>query len=77
MEVNFLRAQGVPSAKDSLQNSFLKYALCGCLERMESYAAEVIIPKLAKKFWQGHERLLFDYVYHGGQLYVIGGQTPR
>jgi len=37
----------------------------------------VIIPKVAKKFWLGHERLLFDYVLHGGQLYIAGGHFNR
>ena len=39
--------------------------------------SQVIVPKVVRKFWQSHERLLFDYVLHGGQLYVIGGQTPK
>eukprot|EP00439_Symbiodinium_sp_Y106_P004080 s4149_g1.t1 len=37
----------------------------------------VIIPKVAKKFWLGHERILFDYVLHGGQLYIAGGHFNR
>eukprot|EP00913_Durusdinium_trenchii_P030383 g28460.t1 len=36
-----------------------------------------IIPKVAMKFWNGAERVLYEYVRQGGQLYVTGGHHNR
>eukprot|EP00931_Biecheleriopsis_adriatica_P057676 TRINITY_DN3422_c4_g1_i1.p1 TRINITY_DN3422_c4_g1~~TRINITY_DN3422_c4_g1_i1.p1 ORF type:complete len:2383 (+),score=448.38 TRINITY_DN3422_c4_g1_i1:66-7214(+) len=37
----------------------------------------VIVPPLRTEFWEGNTGLLFDYVRHGGQLYVVGGRVNR
>ncbi|CAJ1426683.1 unnamed protein product [Effrenium voratum] len=36
-----------------------------------------IVPKVAMKFWSGEERMIFEYVRKGGQLYSIGGHQNR
>ena len=39
--------------------------------------AQAIIPKLAMKFWNGAERVIYEYVLGGGHLYITGGQGPK